>query len=188
MEAPVRPSVGGDGPNFTQCDESDDGDEGLYDMFEVDEHGQIKPKMLSAPSAPSRQERMEHEIAHIPFRAWCKSCVSGKCKSDRHTTSQNRSEDNIPVIGVDYAFLDKTSESGKMREEVTVLVIKDRMSGSIFSVPVPQKGMDPHEYATRQLLRKLKWLRYNEVIVKSDNEPALLKVIESAKMHRGTGT
>ena len=157
-------------------------------MEDTEEYGQVKPKLISAPSAPSRQERMEHDIAHIPFRAWCKACVAGKCKSDKHTTSQDRSEDSIPVIGIDYAFLDKTMESGKMREEMTVMVVKDRMSGCIFSIPVPQKGMDPHEYATRQLLKKLNWLGYIEVIIKSDNEAALIKVIESVKIHRGAGT
>ena len=141
---PVRPSDGGDGLDDIVCGECNDGNDGLYDMDGDEESGQIKPKLLSAPSAPSRQERMEHNIAHIPFRAWCKSCVGGKCKSDKHTTSENRSEDTIPVVGVDYAFLDKTTESGKLREEMTTLVIKDRMSGCIFGVPVPRKGMDPH--------------------------------------------
>ena len=53
---------------------------------------------------------------------------------------------------------------------------------------MPQKGMDPEEYSTRQLLRVLEYMGYAEVILKCDQESALSKVIASAQQHRGQDT
>ena len=82
---------------------------------------------------------MKYNVARIPFRAWCADCVIGNRKSDKHSTSKDRDENKVPIVGVDYAFLDKTYENGQLREEMTVLVAKGRTSGCIFGVPVPQK-------------------------------------------------
>ena len=30
------------------------------------------------PAEPSRDERARHELTHVPFRPWCRHCVSGK--------------------------------------------------------------------------------------------------------------
>ena len=49
-----------------------------------------------------------------------------------------------------------------------VMVLKDKQTGYYGAVPVPQKGVDPHEYNARQLLRFLEYLGYNELILKSD--------------------
>ena len=68
------------------------------------------------------------------------------------------------------------------------MVAKDQRSKCVFPVPVPAKGLDAEEYGARQLLRVLDFLGYSEVMIKCDQESALRKVIESAKMHRGAGT
>ena len=33
---------------------------------------------LPVPRQPSQHEREEHELTHLPFRAWCKTCVAAK--------------------------------------------------------------------------------------------------------------
>ena len=54
---------------------------------EMDANGVIKPNILNAPYSPSRQERMEHEVTHSPYRSWCEHCVRGKSKSRGHYAS-----------------------------------------------------------------------------------------------------
>lgn len=39
-----------------------------------------KPKMRRSPEEPTRQEREEHELTHLPFRSWCPCYVAAKAK------------------------------------------------------------------------------------------------------------
>ena len=63
-----------------------------------------RPKVMRAPTAPSRQERAEHDITHCPFRAWCEVCVAGKSheKGHFHGTS-GTPEGEVPLVACDYA-------------------------------------------------------------------------------------
>ena len=154
---------------------------------EMDANGVVKPNILNAPYSPSRQERMEHEVTHLPYRSWCDHCVRGKSKSRGHYASSDE-ESKIPVIGFDYAFLSKESAAEDGTDEVKTLVAKDKKSKCVFAIPVPQKGVDPEDYAIRQILKLLQWLGHSEVILQSDQEPAILKVLEGVQSHRGAGT
>ena len=40
-------------------------------------------KMLD-PKLPSKAEREEHELTHLPYRNWCKYCVQGRGKEAPH--------------------------------------------------------------------------------------------------------
>ena len=152
------------------------------------EFGSVRPTTLTSPYTPTRQERMEHELTHIPYRSWCDHCVRGKCAAMAHRKSTLEDDRKIPVVGVDYAFLKRSDETGDVISEVKTMVIKDGRSKAVFPIPVLQKGLDADEYSTRNMLRVLDFMGYAEVILKSDQETALDKVIESAKIHRGPGT
>ena len=43
-----------------------------------------RPRMLASPMQVSKRERDEHELTHLPFRAWCPHCVRGRGSEDRH--------------------------------------------------------------------------------------------------------
>ena len=154
-----------------------------------DEHGLIRPHSLQAPFTPSRQEVLEHELTHLPYRSWCECCRRGKSVSHGHYSRPETEEENrVPLAALDYAFLSKTDGDGQALSEVKTMVIKDKRSKCVFPIPVPQKGVDPEEYSVRQLLRVLDYLGYSEIILKCDQESALKKVIDGAKTHRGPGT
>ena len=40
------------------------------------------PRSLQVPKEPTAQERAEHELTHLPFRSWCKTCVMSKSRQD----------------------------------------------------------------------------------------------------------
>ena len=74
----------------------------------------IKSRTMSMPSAPSRQEVLEHNVTHCPFRAWCPWCVQGKCKATPHLSSGGPSEQgHVPLVAFDYCFM---SDKGKISE------------------------------------------------------------------------
>ena len=156
-----------------------------------------RPRTMRAPRAPSRQERTEHEIAHCPFRVWCEECVAGKSHAKAHFTGTAGSPDGeVPLVAFDYAFM-SSSKIGERKSDdeelektgqVKILVGRDRKSKCYSAIPVPCKGVDEGEYATRRVLRFLDVLGYENLILKSDQEFALGKVLRSAKVHRGANT
>ena len=74
----------------------------------------IRPRVVSTPPIPSRQEVLEHNVTHCPFRAWCPWCVQGKSKATPHYSSGGSSEQgHVPVVAFDYCFM---SDRGKASE------------------------------------------------------------------------
>ena len=58
------------------------------------------------------------------------------------------------------------------------MVIHDNISKALFAHAVPQKGVDEKNYIVDQFVNDILWLGYARVIVRSDNEPAIKKVVE----------
>ncbi len=79
----------------------------------------------------------------------------------------------MPEIGLDYAFL-RESESD---ETLTILVMKDRDSKTIFADVVEIKGRGI-EGTVENVVRNIARLGYKKVILCSDQEPAILDLIE----------
>ena len=88
------------------------------------------------------------------------------------------------VFSFDYLFLDKSGkEVSRSRMEagedvdLTILVAKDSRGNAVFSHIVPQKGVDKDQYAVDVLLEDIKWLGFQRVPLRSDNEPATVKLL-----------
>ena len=97
-----------------------DGDTNLNDaeMMPLEESEEAaKVRLLPSPTPPSRQEMLEHNISHMPFRSWCPHCVAGKGKAASHFKQER--QDGMPEIHVDYCFL--STKNGPL---ATVLVAK----------------------------------------------------------------
>ena len=156
------------------------------------DHGVSRIRAMKAPAPPSRQEVLEHNILHCPFRAWCPECVAGKCKSKPHVTKKGEEEQSVPLVAFDYAFLGdasvKASPAAEEKAEIKVLVGRDKKSRVYCSIVVPQKGVDPDEWVTRRGLKFLDFLGYDSLIIKSDQEISLGKAVRSMKLHRGDNT
>jgi hypothetical protein len=62
---------------------------------------------------------------------------------------------------------------------IKVLVAKCHLTKCLFAHVVPQKGMDPENYAVERLKRDILWLGHTKVILKSDNERAILALLRN---------
>ena len=58
-----------------------------------------------------------------------------------------------------------------------ILVAIDTTSGCIFSHVVEKKGVEEDRYSVDKLVEDIEWLGYNKIILKSDNEPAIVQVL-----------
>ena len=135
---------------------------------EEEEEG-YRPKYRIVSDKPSKREVEEHMITHIPFRDWCPHCVRGKCKSTPHRKRQEGGEEEVPVVSVDYMFME--SEDREAEKGMPILVSRDRKSKWINAAVVTQKGNCA--YAVKRLSEDIGALGYNKIILKSDQEPAI---------------
>ena len=58
-----------------------------------------------------------------------------------------------------------------------VLVAQCQYTKCVFAHVVPQKGVDAERYAVERLSRDIQWLGHTRVILKSDNEKAIVKLL-----------
>lgn len=71
---------------------------------DTDEEDEIqKPKIMKDPRAPTQKEIDEHNVTHLPFRAWCTACVTGAAKDRPHYRDSGCAK--MDTIVFDYGFL-----------------------------------------------------------------------------------
>ena len=62
-------------------------------------------KVATCPDTPPAAEVERHNMCHLPFRAWCRSCVVGRGKDKAFLNLQAEREHATPTIAHDYLFL-----------------------------------------------------------------------------------
>ena len=134
---------------------------------------------------PSQEEVDRHELTHLPFRSWCQHCVFGRAKNDPHFASKGPESEgvsDISTVSLDYMYLD---EKGNVREEIVegkgnpIIVVHDSTSKRIFSAALLQKG--DNDYAVKKVVNWIHSLGYKRIILKGDQEPALVTLRERIK-------
>ena len=69
---------------------------------DFDEHGVRVPFHRRPPKAPTAQEKLNHDLIHIPFRSWCPHCVAGAAKASPHMKATVEEERSVPGYHGDY--------------------------------------------------------------------------------------
>ena len=132
------------------------------------------PRTLRAPPAPTEQEREEHNLTHLPFRSWCPVCVQAKSRQD-HSKKLRMKQ---PVLQCDYSFMPDKGEN-----QVTLLNVRDVITGLALAVVVPRKGHSV--YAEAELRRFVLDIGRTFGILQCDPEPALKVVAETVTSEIG---
>lgn len=154
------------------CNEEMDGEESEEDALE--------PKGVKIEYRPSKEEMDAHMLTHIPFKSWCPHCVKGKAKSKPHLRMNNGKEEcTVPIVSIDYMFLGckHDEEQGN-----PILVVKDRDppgTGLIHAYLLESKGCN--SYAVDRLDKTLENLGHNRIVLKSDQEPAIVALKTAVK-------
>ena len=169
------------------------GDEDAEEVMESQEEEVQPAKTMPTPDMPTEAEVEEHRVDHLPYRSWCRECLEGFGREDAHLTSDHAHE--IPIVSLDYMFMSSRGvferhewQPAEGEKSLKVLVARDSRSRSVFAHAVPCKGVDEKRFSVDEVVKDIEWLGYSKVIVKSDNEPAINKlVIESLKALRVAG-
>ena len=68
------------------------------------ETGKRETLKMMDPKLPSKAEIEEHELTHLPYRNWCKHCVSGRGKESPHKKVKDK-QLSMPEVHWDFMFL-----------------------------------------------------------------------------------
>ncbi len=72
----------------------------------------------SVENRPCQEEVDEHNVNHIPFRSWCVHCVKWKAVNQGHQRTAGVSQESeVPIVSIDYAFVNEDGEDRKKRKE-----------------------------------------------------------------------
>ena len=148
---------------------------------EDEEFGKRQVRKLHDPKLPSEHEVREHSLSgHMPFRSWCPHCVRGRGKEMDHKKQGDEEEAGIPEYHLDYCF-----PGDSEGERLTVLVVVERYTKMKKAVVVPKKG-STGSYAARMVLELMNECgdKDREVIVKSDQEPAIQFLVDDICTNR----
>ena len=118
----------------------DDQDIVAEDVFEESEEARV--------GQPTGTEIEEHNRTHIPFRSWCKFCVSARAPNFFHRARNPDQSAIKKEISANYCFLRDVS-GGQCQP---VLVGRDRRTGMFFAHAVPYKGAGV-EWVAQQMAR-----------------------------------
>ena len=136
---------------------------------------------LRDPGQPTKAEREQHELFHVPFRPWCKHCVEGRAVDDPHRRQEEDSEGEtrLPKVSVDYGFMKLDGEETPR----ILLVLKAKPSRVVAARCVTAKGREDPT-AAAWLVANLQRLGLGRCVLQADGEPAtralVKEVIEQA--------
>ncbi len=164
---------------FGQCDEM----VGQGEVIELEEEEECAPRRTAPePGEPTAEEIADHRVDHLPYRCWCGApCIEGQGYGEQHRQGP---EGAVPIISFDYLIItkrgifwrDATVEKSAIL--IKIMVVKVSKSKYIGSHVVPVKGLGGDRYAAEKLRGDILWLGYSRVLLKSDNEPAILALMK----------
>eukprot|EP00972_Heterocapsa_arctica_P028122 4137450-Heterocapsa_arctica.AAC.1 len=66
--------------------------------------GTVAPRTPKLPEPPSDELVAEHRLTHLPYEAWCHTCVEAKGRDDPHWRVVQDDAD-VPLVELDYTTM-----------------------------------------------------------------------------------
>ena len=124
------------------------------------------------PREPSWEEVEQHRKTHLPFRDWCRDCVCGRGKEE--ACRKNGRVPEVAEIHMDFMFMGE--EKGD--RTLAMLVVRERVTKAVMGCVAPRKSSG--EWLGKRVLAFMTEFgcEVERVTMKSDNEPALVAVVD----------
>ncbi len=193
IEKPLRPDkrvraceVDDDDGKSMEAEAEDEEKEKSYKGIDADrlekEGDKRRIRRLIDPRKPTQEEVDEHELTHLPYRNWCPICVRGKGKELDHRKSIDEPR-GLSEYSFDYCF-----PGDEFGFKLTVLVGRERSTGSNFEVAVPTKGASG-KFAVDKAIEYMEESgdQLGKVIVKTDQEPSIQYFVKDLVDSRPAG-
>ena len=164
------------------------------------EDEEVEPMRTAAsPVLPPAADIEEHRMTHMPYRPWCTECNQGRGLGEQRGAHVGQ-EHSIPLVGVDFWYI--TTGGVKKREElewandekgdaelqgqrqagkiIKCLIIRCHKTKCVFAHVIPFKGHLEDPYVVDLTCSDIAWLGHVKLIIKGDNEKALVTLIEKS--------
>ena len=118
---------------------------------------------MTDPRMPSREEVLEPERTHLPFRNLCRHCLRGRGKEAPH--AKQTSSSTVPETHMDFMFLGEEDDPGNT---LTILVLKEKLTRMSLASVMPNKSTG--QFLATRSLAFLKEIGCDlcDIILKSD--------------------
>ena len=170
------------------CGEAADTDGDVEAEEEEEVEGEVDEARVAvgrkSPKDPTKKEKEEHELTHIPFRSWCEHCVKSRARNADHRRKapvDPLDKVKVPRVHMDYFFMPREDESASSNP---LFVMADEKSEARYARAVGKKGLGvSHEmdWLIEDISKTLKSWGHaggtgGHLILKPDGEPALLQL------------
>jgi hypothetical protein len=131
------------------------------------------PDTLATPQTPGPEAVKQHVLTHLPYQSWCRFCVEGRGRDDRHRRQTTLSEQQLttPRIEVDFKVLDDIGPALSRVDSSTSF-------GTCVYLPQGKQSRDP--YAARRFGSFLRMHPAPALILQVDSEPSLVAMARLA--------
>jgi len=131
------------------------------------------PDTLATPQTPGPEAVKQHVLTHLPYQSWCRFCVEGRGRDDRHRRQNTLSEQQLttPRIEADFMVLDDIGLALSIVDSSTSF-------GTCVYLPQGKQSRDP--YAVRCFGSFLRMHPAPALILQVDSEPALVAMARLA--------
>ena len=119
------------------------------------------PVGIPSPSQPTAIEVALHWLTHLPYRSWCKWCVSAKRQNAPHHNLPNHSRE-VPLLVADYCYV----RDARDEDLLTCFVGRLYPSKAIFASACDQKGAD--DPVVKRLSNFIKESGLSKMVYKTD--------------------
>ena len=174
----ARPSESAAEPGLDRVDEEQ---EGQSVMAESDHDPACEPGAVRAravPIGPTRQKKEDHEVAgHVPYRSWCRACVAGRGRSDAHLTHRTSTS---TTTGIDPGYLEDRVTLGQQEARPSPILVTTSTTAQVTTPEVPPYKGTAHPRCVQSLVRATVGTGDVQIILQSDNEPAILHLERQA--------
>ena len=131
------------------------------------------PVGIPSPAQPTAIEIALHWLTHLPYRSWCRWCVSAKRRNAPHYSLPRHSRE-IPLFVADYCFVRDSRDD----DLLTCFVGRLYPSRALIAIPCDVKG--PDDYAVGRLVSFLRDCGVKRLVYMSDQEKAIGSMITAA--------
>ena len=150
------------------------------DIIDIDDDQVCQPvPSMPEPLMPSKAVVDSHNLTHWPYRSWCPHCVAARRPNSHHRRRASAARRTVPLLCADYCFVRDNEDEAL----ATCLVCKFEPSNLMLSTVVDEKGND--ESTINRLAQYIKESGYMHIVYRSDQEPSIRALFESAAKQLG---
>ena len=158
---------------------------------EEDGEGEVRrgqeARAPGVPRKPGEEEVRKHGLTHVPYAAWCESCVRGRGREAPHRRREEAGEEQAEEIQLDYFFANLKSEEGTPGELKHLAVYAPRYGYGAATTINTKGASDAYAKAfVKGFLDEVGF--HGDLLIQTDSEPPIRDFARAVAQQRTART